>query len=1318
MQAFLASPETPAWGATQPRGGGGSATSPKRKKQEDADPQMEEEEEAEEEAKQEVAAVAEPEEGDAGSTFLTQSETVGELESAEEEQAAGGAGAKAAGEGQTQRKGGGRVKPLADEDCPLYENGYNPRLRYQHNFHHAPETAKAQEIREKVALMPPIKPRHEWRGHNDGVLSVHTVATDEDGPGLMTAGYDYAIRIWNTKGKLLGQIFTSEINGLPKSMALPPCMHFMLPDDPNGRNLAAEEKAKRKERKAKLEKGQRVEVLNARDKLAKQKMVEKQKKEAKRKKRLEQEAIKVEWMVPVSSSTAQVEVHRDECDRLVKKITPMLKANEDRRRRQKAMTRDRRRQNRKARGGAGQVVTGGTVRAMQRRDTFGNTVSDAHLTNNELEGRQRQQHAFDEVVKRAQRRRKDVAARGSNATRRTSAVSLSASLPDVVDAPEDEGPREEKEESKSMGTKSMDKFQQVTGAADRSLGPDGKVLWSNMHQVQRKRMGFKLQKLESLDAVIDTSPSDFLKSKMPPRMLAPIKVQAAITQAERRERPQYQPFACGPVSASSAPAGRLTVSEDSDAPKRRVGKGKGHGKARLTDANGLERLGSIEGRHTFSSMPRKKGRIRRLQASQSLSVLQQQAQAQSILESDRKSRELARKRSAASQLGSPTRAPGRNSPLGGGAGSPTAQAANPPSSPSGEGSERAEGEGAALAPGLSPNGPDIDGYDGDGREGRMWDPLAFPSSTVPPPGQQVCITGAGFDADLALAAATNPGAVVNAGAMAFGLSYGLEDSQGSGGVEDEAGNSLARLYGQGSVTSALGNMVLDQAQLARVPPTMVMGTSDASQTAGSAHQRGAGKVKRLRYFPDGSLHQASEYDLELANLGHPIDGGDSMVNFAIGASGAEAEAAADLDGEEDQKVRAAGMTDGDEALAEAQDIESATPDLHVDDAAHFLRSATKFFSQHDDLKHGGMGHHGDPVRSSMLSSMRRTVEKFEASIHEEDDGVKVYKRKKKDIFASSINRDDDDDELGKRKKELPPPSCMEYLDFQLLKSQGRIDDQTEYHSFLHAQRKAAEEQRVKAETEEKTMARDRKRNDRMRNDQAMKDKARGNREARAKLKKEQSEGDGTEGHKADTQFTPYSTPSEVLKVGEMFCKYDESGEGAIDKQEFLAMIENLGSQADGRMFLAMDKDGSGEISLAELFELLHRGAPRQMIVNMVEYCAETMAAAERRRLASLRNKSLTIHQVQELTELFRAMDSNKSGTLGIDELVDVMAADITYVEPGELKTMLDENDVNGDGLLDLDEFISLMTGGKHRPTHVHKEDPMDAIDPVRPEPAF
>jgi WD40 repeat protein/Ca2+-binding EF-hand superfamily protein/stress response protein SCP2 len=1276
------------------------------------------EEEEVEAASAEVAEAGAEGDSDAGSTFLTQSETVGEVPNAEApeesaEESAEGAVTKKQQETKLQV---GLVKPLADEQCPLYEDNYNPRLRYQHNFHHTQENAAAQEIRENVTRMPPIKPRHEWRGHNDGVLSVHTVATDEEGPGLMTAGYDYAIRIWNTKGKLLGQIFTSEINGLPKAMALPPSMHFMLPDDPNDNKALAEERKKRKERKAKMDAGQRVEVLNARDKLAKQKSEEKKKKEDKRKKRLEQDAIKVEWMVPVSSSTVQIEGHRDECEQLIKKLTPMLKANEDRRRRQKMQARDRRRAQRKNEiGNQGRI---GSARTKNRRDTFGNAVSDAHLMNNGLEGRGRQQHAFDEVVQRAQRRRKDVARGVSAAAARRSSSASHHSLPDV-DAPEEREEKEEKEEmSKSLSAKSVDKFQQVTGAADRSLGPDGKVLWGNMHAVQRKRMGFKLQKLESLDTVIDISPSDFLKSKMPPRMLAPIKVQAALAQAERRERPQYQPFACGPVNASTAQKGRMDVL-DEDSPTRRHGKGKGHGqgKQRLTDETGLERLSSVEGRHTFSSMPRKKGRIRRLQASQSLGVLQHQANMAAQLEKDRLAREMASKRSK-NKL---PRSPGRNSPSGGCI-SPTANGAAPPTSPLAEGTEGEEGaerEDTSL-PDID-TGPDVDHHEGDGQGGRMWDPLAFPASTMPPPGQRVCITGAGFDADLALAAATNPGAVVDAGAMAFGLSYGLETSQASGSGDEsasEAGASLMGLYGQGSITGAIGAMVVDQAPLARVPPTMVLGTapsaarasalSQSSRTPQSqSPQRGSGKVKQLRYYPDGSLHQASEYDAELAHLGHPIDGGDSLANFARNA-GAEIDVDAEAENEEDLKEPTAAQQALAEAQAEAiRKRKSSMPDAA--DAALFLSQATVL----NDTKEVMGRFTGDPTRTPVLMSMKRTVERFEASIHEEDDGVKIFKQQRKDIFASSVRKDDD----KRGKKAAPLPSCVNYLDFQLMKSQGHIDDQTEYHSYLHARKEAMEDRRLKEVQEEKTAVRDRQRNDRRRRNEDMKDKAKSQREARLKIRKEQEGGDNLGGQKADTQFTPFSTPAEVLKVGEMFYKYDTSGEGAIDKQEFLLMIEQLGSQADGRMFLAMDKDGSGEISLGELFELLHRGAPTQMIVNMVEYCTETMAAAERRRQNTMRNKSLTVHQVEELTELFKAMDRDKSGSLGIDELVDVMAADIKYVEPGELKLMLDENDTNGDGVLDLDEFISLMTGGKHRPTHQPRESAIDALDSI-PEPAF
>ena len=70
----------------------------------------------------------------------------------------------------------------------------------------------------------------------------------------------------------------------------------------------------------------------------------------------------------------------------------------------------------------------------------------------------------------------------------------------------------------------------------------------------------------------------------------------------------------------------------------------------------------------------------------------------------------------------------------------------------------------------------------------------------------------------------------------------------------------------------------------------------------------------------------------------------------------------------------------------------------------------------------------------------------------------------------------------------------------------------------------------------------------------------------------------------------------------MFFSYNKDGTGFIDKREFEAICQKEDVFLDGRMFMVIDEDGSGSITLEELLNVLIPNAPKKMVRQMVRYC--------------------------------------------------------------------------------------------------------------------
>lgn len=73
-----------------------------------------------------------------------------------------------------------------------------------------------------------------------------------------------------------------------------------------------------------------------------------------------------------------------------------------------------------------------------------------------------------------------------------------------------------------------------------------------------------------------------------------------------------------------------------------------------------------------------------------------------------------------------------------------------------------------------------------------------------------------------------------------------------------------------------------------------------------------------------------------------------------------------------------------------------------------------------------------------------------------------------------------------------------------------------------------------------------------------------------------------------------------------------------------------------------------------------------------------------------------LHDVDELVEVFKKFDANGDGKISSSELGDILRSMGCRVSEAELKIMMEEADLDGDGFISVEEFIDLNTKGNDK----------------------
>ena len=134
--------------------------------------------------------------------------------------------------------------------------------------------------------------------------------------------------------------------------------------------------------------------------------------------------------------------------------------------------------------------------------------------------------------------------------------------------------------------------------------------------------------------------------------------------------------------------------------------------------------------------------------------------------------------------------------------------------------------------------------------------------------------------------------------------------------------------------------------------------------------------------------------------------------------------------------------------------------------------------------------------------------------------------------------------------------------------------------------------------------------------------------------------------------------SDVKNLKEIFENLDENKDGTLNLNEIKKGIEKLGKKVDdiNNIFKSLDTDDTGKIDYTEF-------------------------------LAACINQKSFLRE-ERLNEAFQMLDKDKSGKITKDEIKNSLKLD--NVDEDTLNELIKKFDLNGDGMIDYNEFLNMM----------------------------
>lgn len=131
-----------------------------------------------------------------------------------------------------------------------------------------------------------------------------------------------------------------------------------------------------------------------------------------------------------------------------------------------------------------------------------------------------------------------------------------------------------------------------------------------------------------------------------------------------------------------------------------------------------------------------------------------------------------------------------------------------------------------------------------------------------------------------------------------------------------------------------------------------------------------------------------------------------------------------------------------------------------------------------------------------------------------------------------------------------------------------------------------------------------------------------------------------------------------------FSLFDQDGDGRVSKDELRTAMRSLGQnpteQDLDEIMREVDKDGNGTIEYEEFIRMMSR-------------------------------RSQEINEEEELRKSFKVFDKDGDGVISFTELKYVMSNLGERMSDAEITAMLEQADTDGDGQINYEEFVRMMT---------------------------
>uniref|UniRef100_A0A7S1T499 EF-hand domain-containing protein n=1 Tax=Tetraselmis chuii TaxID=63592 RepID=A0A7S1T499_9CHLO len=160
----------------------------------------------------------------------------------------------------------------------------------------------------------------------------------------------------------------------------------------------------------------------------------------------------------------------------------------------------------------------------------------------------------------------------------------------------------------------------------------------------------------------------------------------------------------------------------------------------------------------------------------------------------------------------------------------------------------------------------------------------------------------------------------------------------------------------------------------------------------------------------------------------------------------------------------------------------------------------------------------------------------------------------------------------------------------------------------------------------------------------------------------------------------------VRELKQIFDEHDKDGSGEVSVQEMKEHLKKTSGVAFSSDFTkALDKDGNGMITFKEYLMAYYRNATAADLQVMMEWVKPEMLAAPAADGPSH-------EQMEEFKMMFKMYDKDNDGTLDKEELMSAIKG--CGFDSDEAEDMIEEFDDDKNGIFSLEEFTTMLGGGK------------------------